>query len=418
MQKYFLYIMFLTGYRHYSRSRGRGITFIRIGIFTICLQVCSALSFGQKGFFLTNKSVLDNYHRAYESSAVHDYVLKRLLEEAQASLKQNSLTVVTKKQVPPSGDKHDYMSLSPYYWPDSTKPEGSPYIKKDGRINPGRYEISDRTALLRVGNAIKTLSIAYYVTREKKFAEKAQELLKVWFIDEKTRMNPHLSFSQIIVGENHGTPSGLIEGLILIYVADSVRMLDDLSSIGSKDKEVLMKWFSQYYSWLKSSPQGEKQFKMKNNHGTYYDLQILYYSIIFEDRNFIDKIVKSLKNRIREQFELDGRQKHETARTLGITYSIYNLRGWFMVANLLEMRGINLWNYESNNGAGLKKALNWIIPYIFEEKNWPYKQISGKKEEGAYFLLTKAADKYKDKSYTLRKKELDVNKVDLGDFFM
>lgn len=35
-------------------------------------------------------------------------------------------TVVNKAVLPPSGDKHDYMSMAPYWWPDETKPDGLP----------------------------------------------------------------------------------------------------------------------------------------------------------------------------------------------------------------------------------------------------------------------------------------------------
>ena len=52
-------------------------------------------------------------------------------------------SVMDKGVTPPSGDKHDYMSQAPYWWPDPTKPDGSPYIRKDGERNPEIDKITD-----------------------------------------------------------------------------------------------------------------------------------------------------------------------------------------------------------------------------------------------------------------------------------
>ena len=62
--------------------------------------------------------------------------LKALLVKADAALKQEPLTIVNKPILPSSGDKHDYMSVGPYWWPDPDKPDGLPYIRRDGEVNP------------------------------------------------------------------------------------------------------------------------------------------------------------------------------------------------------------------------------------------------------------------------------------------
>lgn len=48
----------------------------------------------------------------------------------------NVYTIINKTIMPPSGDIHDYVTMAPYWWPDPTKPDGIPYIYKDGQINP------------------------------------------------------------------------------------------------------------------------------------------------------------------------------------------------------------------------------------------------------------------------------------------
>ena len=54
------------------------------------------------------------------------------MTEADEALESESLSVMMKKKTPASGDKHDYMSLARYYWPDPSKPDGLPYISVTG----------------------------------------------------------------------------------------------------------------------------------------------------------------------------------------------------------------------------------------------------------------------------------------------
>ncbi len=55
-----------------------------------------------------------------------------LLKQGEAALSASLHSVMEKAFVPPSGNKHDYMSLAPYYWPDLSKPDSLPYIRRDG----------------------------------------------------------------------------------------------------------------------------------------------------------------------------------------------------------------------------------------------------------------------------------------------
>src|SRR5215207_6049721 len=46
---------------------------------------------------------------------------KQLLTDAYKALQFGPVSVMEKKHLPPSGNKHDYMSLAPYHWPDPSK---------------------------------------------------------------------------------------------------------------------------------------------------------------------------------------------------------------------------------------------------------------------------------------------------------
>src|SRR5690554_21710 len=76
--------------------------------------------------------------------------LDSLVKEAETIVKERDYSIVSKEFLPPSGDKHDYLSRAPYWWPDKTKPNGLPYIAKDGQHNPENGKIKDLNYLINV----------------------------------------------------------------------------------------------------------------------------------------------------------------------------------------------------------------------------------------------------------------------------
>jgi hypothetical protein len=63
--------------------------------------------------------------------------LEKLRKDAKSALKAGPFSVVDNDLVPPSGDKHDYISFGPCWWPDPEKKDGLPYIRRDGEVYPG-----------------------------------------------------------------------------------------------------------------------------------------------------------------------------------------------------------------------------------------------------------------------------------------
>jgi hypothetical protein len=146
--------------------------------------------------------LLDSSHLAAvrDRSLRNDITLKPALDaleqDAAKALAMSPVSVMDKAVTPPSGDKHDYMSQAPYWWPDPAKPGGRPYVRRDGERNPEISRISDHDNLGRLTNVIPTLGLAFYFTAREDYATQAARLVRVWFIDPATRMNPHLRFSR------------------------------------------------------------------------------------------------------------------------------------------------------------------------------------------------------------------------------
>jgi Alginate lyase len=341
-------------------------------------------------------------------------VLTKLRERADRELKTKPLTVVNKPKAPPSGDKHDYVSMAPYFWPDPKKKDGLPYIRRDGQVNPER-EKYDAPLLKKMAQAVSTLALAYYLTGEERYARHAAELLRVWFLDAKTRMNPNLNYAQFIRGVNQGRGIGIIDTVALLQVVDAIGMLEGARSWTRADQTGMKKWFRDYLKWMRSSKGGKEEAAAANNHGSWYDVQVATYALfVGEARELVKRFLEASKaKRITRQIEPDGRQPLELKRTKPFDYSQVNLRALFALATLGDRVGVDLWHFETKDGRGIRKALDWLIPYATGEKKWQYKQITRLRGGSLAPLLRRAAVAYQEKRYEKMIEKLR-GRTDLG----
>jgi hypothetical protein len=334
--------------------------------------------------------------------------LKTLLTKADLLLKEAKLySVMDKEQTPPSGDKHDYMSTGPYWWPDPTQPDGLPYIRKDGQRNPEYYKISDNKEIDYLINDVEVMAISYYYTRNEKYAKFATKLMNTWFLDKETRQNPNLNFGQGIPGINSGRGIGIIETRQLYRLIDGSILLKGSKSWSSSKRKELQDWFAAYLRWLVESPNGKDEAVAHNNHGTYYSEQVLTYAL-FTGNNAIAKIeIERVKNRMNSQLKPDGSQPFELERTKSWGYVNMNLWGYCLNARLAEQLHSDLWHYQTPDGADIKKCVDWIIPFLQKEKEWTYKQIEKMKYEETIHILKTTSKIYKNPDYDTLAKVVD-----------
>jgi hypothetical protein len=301
--------------------------------------------------------------------------MAELRQQADEALKAGPFSVMDKPFVPPSGDKHDYMSLGPYWWPDPNQPDGLPYIRRDGEVNPDG-DAYDRKPLGQMTSAVETLALAYYLTSHAPYAEHAARLLRVWFLDEATRMNPHLEYGQAIPGRTQGRGIGIIDTAQLARLVDAVGLLGGSQAWTPADQRGLESWFGQYLQWLRESRHGRDEDRTTNNHATWYDVQVAAFALFVGQQQIAREVLQQVPaRRIATQIEADGRQPLELARTRSWDYSVMNLRGMFELAMLGRHVGVDLWNFQTDDGRSLRRALEWLVPYATGEKDWDHRQI-------------------------------------------
>ena len=325
-----------------------------------------------------------------------------LKADADKTLALERLSVVDKTTTPPSGDKHDYMTQAPYWWPDPKKPDGLPYIRRDGERNPELDRLPDHGAMDRMASAVTTLALAAYLGDDDHYRAKAVQLVRAWFIDPSTRMNPSLTYAQFIPGINTGRGIGLIETRGLTRVVDAIGLLEAMGSLSPGDKEALRDWFSRFGTWMRESPYGRDESNAKNNHGTYYDLQVAIYALYADQPAIAKRVLEEAREkRIDAQIESDGRQPLELARTRSFSYSVMNIDGLTQLATVGDRVGVDLWNHtrKGSKAPAMREALLYLAPYALGDTKWPHQQIGGWDPESLFPVLRRAAAHYQDAEF-------------------
>lgn len=314
-----------------------------------------------------------------QNGKLHPLLFQKMLRDADAMLQAPLLSVMQKTVVPPSGNKHDYVSLAPYWWPDPDQPDGLPWLRKDGEVNPATKDSNtDDQAKDRTFYLIKNLALAAWISGKEEYGKRAVEHLNHWFLDPTTKMNPNLNFAQGIPGVNDGRCFGIIEFTGIQGIVDALELLDHNGMLPTATKSGMHAWLTEVVGWLQTSPLGMEEGSRTNNHATWYDVQVVCLLRYLGRADEARSVLSAAKTKIiASQIEPDGRQPHELQRTKSISYSIMNLRGLTRLAWHGRQLGVDLWNYQTPDGRGIRKAYAFLQPFAFGDKSWEYQQLGG-----------------------------------------
>lgn len=320
----------------------------------------------------------------------YDAALETLRSEAERALEAGPFSVTFDEAVAPSGDRHDYVSMAPYWWPDPDNPDG-PYIRRDGEVNPAATG-GDKAARRDLYQAVEALGTAYHFFGEEQYAAKAASLIRTWFIEPTTRMNPHMQYGQYVQGRNEGRPFGIIETRVFQEILDAVQLIRGSEAWTSEDHQALQQWISDYLDWLLTSEWGRFECNNGNNHETACNLQIISYALFADRPEVADEIFERFRQQNILQIEADGSQPREISRTKSLSYSTMNLALMLHIADLAASRGIDLYAFETEDGRSLKKAFDFLKPYFSAPESWPHQQITELNPESdtLFYILRRA----------------------------
>lgn len=323
--------------------------------------------------------IYDGEHMAYVKSNPGKFrkALDKLKKEAADALNFKPVSVMDKDMTAVSGDKHDYISMGPYWWPDPTKPDGLPYIRKDGVRNPNAT--ADRQNVGKTINRMLTLGVAYYYFGDEAYAKKAADIARVWFLNPETRMNPNMNYAQMIPGRRNGLGrgAGMIDTYSFVELIDVLDILKDSQSFTDGDYKGMQQWFADYLDWTQTSKVAAEEKRATNNHGLAFDVQTTVFALFTGNDELARNIISNFAGtRLFTQIEPDGKQPQELARTTGYGYTVFNIIHMIDMCYVAKTVGIDVYKQKSEDGRSIAKALEYAASFFgTQQEDFPYKQI-------------------------------------------
>jgi hypothetical protein len=281
-----------------------------------------------------------------------------------------------------------------------SEPEPDP----DAPARPGSPPpfLAHRDALFSLGLAVPALAAAYSLTGEARYADHAAAHLHAWFADSATRMKPAMDLAQTVSAPAtppaDGSPAspaptasgryqGILEALPIVEIAQAIPFLTTLSDAG---RAAIRAWFAAYFHWL-TDPQdsGPRLAALardsKSHHATSWMMQAAACAYLAAPTGDIgraeDSALSSLRHTfktatLRAQVSPDGFFPHEITSPNPYRDSLFNLDMLAAICQLLSTRFESLWDYQLQEGPGMRGAIAYHFRFIADRGAWPYRADS------------------------------------------
>jgi hypothetical protein len=187
-------------------------------------------------------------------------------------------------------------------------------------------------------------------------------------------MNPNLQYAQAIHGITTGRGTGIIDTIHLVEVARAIEVLKDSSALSMTDLGAITQWFKDYLTWMTTSKNGTDERDAKNNHTTCWVMQVAAFAQLVGDQKLLDYCRERFKTVIvPNQIAVNGSFPEELRRTKPYGYELFNLEAMATVCQILSTRNDNLFTFQTPDGRGFRRAMEYMEPFIADKKSWPLK---------------------------------------------
>jgi hypothetical protein len=326
----------------------------------------------------------------------------KLRMQADRAMVAGPFSVMQKNKIPPSGDKHDYMSVPPYAGTG------------DGLTNPDWWLDYDRVPLEKLTQSVETLSLAYFFTGKQEYAGRASLLLRVWFLNSDTKMNPDLEFAQ------KSTRIGVIDTRFLARIIDCIGILQNSGTWTDRDQEGMVEWCRQFLDNVQKRVD-KGHMDSGHNIASWYHVQMASLALYIEDTELAIRLLQRTEARIDTALNSLGGFKRELNRTRSLSYSCFHIYALYNLASMGEQVGLDLWNYQTTDGRGLELATEYLSKYagVENKKQWPYKEIEGTKgdwwepyHDMLPSVLFHAASVYENENFNINMEQILLDRLD------
>ncbi|KAL1412219.1 hypothetical protein Q8F55_003230 [Vanrija albida] len=291
-----------------------------------------------------------------------------------------SWSVVNKNYLAPTGDKHDYMSWRPYFWPNCANAGNTTelsydemvkvcdFVNDDGHLNPNARLINNIGDFDDLANAVWFNALTWGISRSATYSNRAIRYLDTWFLDPDTKMNPNLNYAQMTGGKNGqvGSHTGILDFKPMAKIASAVILLREGNAEGwnSTFDGQLQDWVKEYVSWITTEKIALEEKDAPNNHGSFYYTQLAALHLIAGDKNAaVETAREYFEGKFKTQILENGDQPLESARTRPYHYLAYNLAAIVTTGRIAEYAGVSFWNSTAASGASIEKAAEFAMAY-------------------------------------------------------
>ncbi len=208
----------------------------------------------------------------------------RILRLANQALVLTPPAITDARATNSAGGLHDFYSQADYDWPNPKTVTGLPYIYRDGLSYSNTFT-AHRMAMRTMKDAVAALAAAYAITGDDQYVVKATTLLRVFFLDDQTKMNPNLQYAQAVLGQSTGNAYGIIDTLHLTELPVAIRFLEKSPQFPSAVDRGLKQWFADYTHWIMTAPNGVREMNNANNHSIACYVQLASFARLTGDSN-------------------------------------------------------------------------------------------------------------------------------------
>ena len=252
-------------------------------------------------------------------------------------------------------------------------------------------------ALLNFSIQLPALTAAFVLTKDPRYADHATDHLRAWFVDPARRMTPALPYAQLTPGSTTPRFEGILETVHLAEVAQAISFLTHTESLSEQDLAAIYTWFATYLEWLGTARVALLTRDQKDHHGASWLLQAAAYARLAPQPTGATRKAPPLSSpqpleappnqyigltQLRHQLRIitlraevvaDGSFPHEMTSALPYRNSLFTLDMLAGICDLLTTRFESAWEYELQDGPGMRVAIAHHFPYIANRKSWPYR---------------------------------------------
>jgi hypothetical protein len=294
----------------------------------------------------------------------------RLIVDADKALNYRPFSVTFGGKGPAGGDIHDYWTDAPY--------TGS----RDGIINP----VNDRTDYFAASGFTKTvrnLGLAWALTGDARYAEKAITLLRTWMLNPATRMNPRFTNDQSHIELSTAMPAAFY-GIDLLW---------DFPGWKPAEREAVA-------AWARALGKHAQTWSATNNFENWRHVLMASAGVLSRDSELQNTAFEAWKAFMASGVDADGRFIHELDRTKSLGYSAFALNALVQTAEIARHAGVDLYSYRLADGRDLGRCLDYHATFLRDPKQWAFPQIEPYDGENAAIyeiaLLRKQRPAYRE----------------------